>query len=94
MDLNYLGTVHAVKAVLPDMVAAGAGHLVLVASAAAVCGALTSSPCKLACFQLSSRAIHEFFHSLLIPQLPCTSLGVYLRNGAYHGKSMLLALKQ
>ena len=48
MDLNYLGTVHAVKAVLPDMVAAGAGHLVLVASAAAVCGALTRAACKLA----------------------------------------------
>ena len=39
LDLNYHGTVHAVKAVLPDMMAAGAGHLVLVASAAAVCGA-------------------------------------------------------
>ncbi|KAK9824811.1 hypothetical protein WJX81_000602 [Elliptochloris bilobata] len=38
MDLNYHGTVHTVKAVLPHMVAAGAGHLVLVASAAAVCG--------------------------------------------------------
>ena len=48
MDLNYLGTVHAVKAVLPDMIAAGAGHLVLVASAAAVCGALTGSACQLA----------------------------------------------
>ncbi|KAK9824839.1 hypothetical protein WJX81_005235 [Elliptochloris bilobata] len=40
MDLNYHGTVHAVKAVLPHMVAAHAGHLVLVASAAAVCDSL------------------------------------------------------
>ncbi len=39
MDLNYMGTVHAVKAALPHMVERGAGHIVLVASAAAVCGA-------------------------------------------------------
>ena len=39
MDLNYFGTVYAVRAVLPGMVERRAGHLVLVASAAAVCGA-------------------------------------------------------
>lgn len=39
MDLNYFGTVYAVRAVLPRMVERRAGHLVLVASAAAVCGA-------------------------------------------------------
>ena len=38
MDLNYFGAVNACRAVLPGMLAAGRGHLVLVSSAAALCG--------------------------------------------------------
>lgn len=77
MDLNYLGTVHAVKAVLPDMVAAGAGHLVLVASAAAVCGALTEPACKLASLFASSVMQGCAWRCpLFISLIPCTSLGV------------------
>jgi 3-dehydrosphinganine reductase len=38
MDLNYFGAVNAVRAVLPGMIAAGRGHVVLVSSAAALCG--------------------------------------------------------
>ncbi len=44
MDLNYFGTVNAVRAVLPRMAERRAGHLVLVASAAAVCGARCLPP--------------------------------------------------
>jgi len=44
MDLNYFGTVNAVGAVLPRMAERRAGHLVLVASAAAVCGARCPPP--------------------------------------------------
>jgi len=38
MDLNYFGALNAVRAVLPGMLAAGRGHVVLVSSAAALCG--------------------------------------------------------
>jgi 3-dehydrosphinganine reductase len=38
MDLNYFGAVNAVRAVLPGMLGAGRGHVVLVSSAAALCG--------------------------------------------------------
>ncbi|MFN2523481.1 MAG: SDR family NAD(P)-dependent oxidoreductase [Mycobacteriales bacterium] len=38
MDLNYFGAVNAVRAVLPGMLAAGRGHVVLLSSAAALCG--------------------------------------------------------
>ena len=44
MDLNYFGTVNAVRAVLPRMAERRAGHLVLVASAAAVCGTACPLP--------------------------------------------------
>lgn len=38
MDLNYLGTVNTVQAVLPGMLAEGRGHLVLVSSLAGLIG--------------------------------------------------------
>lgn len=38
MQLNHFGAVHAVRAVLPAMRAAGRGHVVLVSSAAGLCG--------------------------------------------------------
>ncbi len=34
MDINYFGTVHVIKAVLPGMVARGSGHIVNISSAA------------------------------------------------------------
>ena len=37
MDLNYMGTVHALKAVLPGMAKRGRGQVVMIASAAAIC---------------------------------------------------------
>jgi 3-dehydrosphinganine reductase len=39
MDVNYYGTVHTVKAVLPHMMAQGSGHIVNVASIGGVVGA-------------------------------------------------------
>ncbi len=38
MELNYFGAVHAVRAVLPGMLAAGRGHVVLFSSAAGLTG--------------------------------------------------------
>jgi 3-dehydrosphinganine reductase len=38
IETNYMGTVHAVKAVLPGMIARGSGHIVNIASAAAFLG--------------------------------------------------------
>lgn len=38
LELNLLGALHAVRAVLPGMLAAGRGHVVLVSSAAALVG--------------------------------------------------------
>jgi 3-dehydrosphinganine reductase len=38
MDLDYFGTLHAVRAVVPSMVERGRGHLVFVASTAALIG--------------------------------------------------------
>ncbi|MEX2625291.1 MAG: SDR family NAD(P)-dependent oxidoreductase, partial [Ilumatobacteraceae bacterium] len=40
VEVNYLGVVHAVRAVLPAMVARGRGHLVLVSSLAGLLGVL------------------------------------------------------
>ena len=40
MDLNYMGVVHAVRAVLPGMVARRGGHLIAVASTLSLMGAL------------------------------------------------------
>jgi 3-dehydrosphinganine reductase len=39
MQLNYMGTVHVLKAALPGLVQRGEGHVVLVASVMAVIGA-------------------------------------------------------
>lgn len=38
MDINYFGSLHAVRAVAPHMLAAGRGHVVLVSSAAGLVG--------------------------------------------------------
>ena len=38
MNLNYFGTLRVLKAFLPGMVKKGSGEVVLVSSAAAVCG--------------------------------------------------------
>lgn len=38
MDVNYLGTVHPIRAVAPDMVARGSGAIVVIASSAAYYG--------------------------------------------------------
>jgi 3-dehydrosphinganine reductase len=38
MELNYFGTVYAIRAVVPSMIERGRGHLVLVASTAALLG--------------------------------------------------------
>ncbi len=38
MDVNYFGTIHVIKAVLPDMLARGSGHLVNISSLAGVLG--------------------------------------------------------
>lgn len=44
MNLNYFGTLNAIKAVLPAMVTQGDGHLVLVSSAVALCGMVGYTP--------------------------------------------------
>ena len=38
MQLNYFGTLHALKAVLPGMVQEGSGHVVILTSVCAVIG--------------------------------------------------------
>ena len=40
MNLNYFGTLRVIKAFLPSMVIRGRGEVVLVSSAAAVCGTM------------------------------------------------------
>ena len=47
MELNYFGTLRTVKAFLPGMVNKGHGEVVLVSSAAAVCGRLLHSSATL-----------------------------------------------
>lgn len=38
MDLNYFGTLHPIRAVVPSMIERGAGHLLLISSGAGVVG--------------------------------------------------------
>lgn len=38
MEINYLGTIHSIRAVLPHMMARGGGHIVNIASVAGVLG--------------------------------------------------------
>lgn len=47
MNVNYFGTLHVLKAALPAMVERRQGEVVLVSSAAAVCGAhrIAMGPC-------------------------------------------------
>ena len=63
MELNYFGTLHAVRAVLPDMVSGGGGHLVLVSSVAGVLGVFGYSayaPAKFAVRGLGETLAAEF----------------------------------
>lgn len=41
MDLNYMGVVHVLKAVLPGMVEQRQGHIVVISSVMAIIGILT-----------------------------------------------------
>ncbi len=43
MNLNYFGTLRVLKAFLPGMVRRGEGEVVLVSSAAAVCGTICTA---------------------------------------------------
>ena len=45
MDVNFYGTVRVLKAALPSMVDRREGEVVLISSAAAVCGALCKDHC-------------------------------------------------
>ena len=50
MDVNYFGTLRVLKAALPSMVGRREGEVVLISSAAAVCGALCRGHCVLAIY--------------------------------------------
>jgi 3-dehydrosphinganine reductase len=65
MTLNYFGTLYPIRAVVPSMIERKAGHLLLVASAAALTGAIGYSaycPSKFAV-----RGLAETLHSELKP---------------------------
>ncbi len=65
MDLNYLGVVHAVRAVLPAMVERGRGHLVLVSSLSGLIGVFgygAYTPTKFAVRGLGEALDGEFGH--------------------------------
>ncbi|AQA25731.1 NADH(P)-binding family protein [Rhodococcus sp. MTM3W5.2] len=59
MRLNYLGAVHAARAVLPGMVSRGRGHLVLTSSTAGVIGVVGYTG-----YGPSKAAVHELAHCL------------------------------
>lgn len=65
MNLNYFGTLRVLKAYLPGMVRRGKGEVVLVSSAAAVCGTtllLIPFNCRLALFENN-----RFAYMMIIP---------------------------
>jgi 3-dehydrosphinganine reductase len=80
MELNYLGVVHAVRAVLPAMVARGHGHLVLLSSLAGLIGVFgygAYTPTKFAVRGLGETLDGEFRHqgivtSIVYPPDTCT----------------------
>ncbi|MFD4180658.1 SDR family NAD(P)-dependent oxidoreductase [Rhodococcus sp. NPDC058514] len=59
MRLNYLGAVHAARAVLPAMVTRGRGHLVLTSSTVGVIGVVGYSG-----YGPTKAAVHELAHCL------------------------------
>ncbi|TQF74109.1 SDR family NAD(P)-dependent oxidoreductase [Rhodococcus spelaei] len=59
MRLNYLGAVHAARAVLPSMVARGRGHVVLTSSTAGLIGVVGYSG-----YGPTKAAVHELAHCL------------------------------
>lgn len=59
MRLNYLGAVHAARAVLPGMVSRGRGHLVLTSSTVGVIGVVGYSG-----YGPTKAAVHELAHCL------------------------------
>jgi len=59
MRLNYLGAVHAARAVLPGMVSRGRGHLVLTSSTAGVVGVVGYSG-----YGPTKAAVHQLAHCL------------------------------
>jgi 3-dehydrosphinganine reductase len=65
MDVDYFGTLHAVRAVVPAMVARGRGHLVLVSSTAGLVGVFGYSayaPAKYAVRGLAETLRPELVH--------------------------------
>lgn len=65
MELNYFGTVHAIRAVAPSMIDRRRGHLVLVASTAALLGVFGYSAYTPAKFAV--RGLGETLHAELAP---------------------------
>lgn len=59
MEINFLGTVSLTKAILPSMIKAGSGHIVVVSSVAGKFG----SPLR-SSYSASKHALHGFFDSL------------------------------
>ncbi|GAA4488993.1 SDR family oxidoreductase [Rhodococcus olei] len=59
MRLNYLGAVHAARAVLPGMIARGRGHLVLTSSTAGLIGVVGYSG-----YGPTKAAVHQLAHCL------------------------------
>ncbi|HWW62757.1 MAG TPA: SDR family oxidoreductase [Thermoanaerobaculia bacterium] len=59
MDINYFGTVALTKAVLPSMIARGAGHIVPISSVIGYVGVPLRSA-----YSASKHALHGFFETL------------------------------
>ena len=72
MNVNFFGTVHLTKAVLPHMLAANAGDIVVISSAAGKFGFTRRSY-----YSASKHALHGFFDALSI-ELHQTNLNVLL----------------
>ncbi len=65
MDINYFGTVALTKAVLPDMIEKGGGHIVVTSSVVGKFG----FPLRSA-YAASKHALHGFFETLLVEEKP------------------------